>query len=419
MEDLVVHKIAHESFKATFLLADFLKMVERFDDDLVTALHQANRCQQLQDEGFRSETKFENELSENIDGISNHDTVYLKKKKLTTAEGKYWVRSSILTPGGRRTVDSVRWWADSGRRPVVGGRWTASGGGWTASGGGQTVDGVRWWADGRRRPEGGLGGRRWTASGEPSLPPWRRAALPEPEPGGGSFDQPPGTAQQAVGATISRIYDPRACSFHRFDEMSCCGNILWFEKCNTSEYAAGGHRPTRSDAAKHYAIRKSQSKVLLFGILQCFRQLQVIFHTVWRRRVKILIFSPPIGDHWCGSNSRRVNGSIVIVLKSRIGTELQKKLFLIHIYSESLPEQVSVCPLRPLRPLRPIPAFRLVHHNKGASTAKRVPKLGQKLFGFRYPPSYQADQKAICISTVNYRLRDSSTAPAILPSYAN
>ncbi|CAA9994228.1 unnamed protein product, partial [Nesidiocoris tenuis] len=40
-----------------------------------------------------------------------------------------------------------------------------------------------------------------------------------------------------------------------------------------------------------------------------------------------------------------VNGSIVIVLKSRIGTELQKKLFLIHIYSESLPEQVSVCSL--------------------------------------------------------------------------
>ncbi|CAB0015331.1 unnamed protein product [Nesidiocoris tenuis] len=37
----------------------------------------------------------------------------------------------------------------------------------------------------------------------------------------------------------------------------------------------------------------------------------------------------------------RVNGSIVIVLKSRIGTELQKKLFLIHIYSESLPEQVQ------------------------------------------------------------------------------
>ncbi|CAB0009141.1 unnamed protein product [Nesidiocoris tenuis] len=36
-----------------------------------------------------------------------------------------------------------------------------------------------------------------------------------------------------------------------------------------------------------------------------------------------------------------VNGSIVIVLKSRIGTELQKKLFLIHICSESLPEQVS------------------------------------------------------------------------------
>ncbi|CAB0019991.1 unnamed protein product [Nesidiocoris tenuis] len=98
---------------------------------------------------------------------------------------------------------------------------------------------------------------------EATLPPWRRAARPEPEPGGaepgnpspsindvtsrpdqhgGSSDQPPGTAQQAVGATIPKIYDPRA--------LSCCGNILWFEKCNTSEYAAGGHRPTRSDAAK-------------------------------------------------------------------------------------------------------------------------------------------------------------------------
>ncbi|CAB0001919.1 unnamed protein product [Nesidiocoris tenuis] len=94
-------------------------------------------------------------------------------------------------------------------------------------------------------------------------------------------------------------------SFILTKKVSCCGNILWFEKCNTSEYAAGGHRPTRSDAAKHYAIRKSQSKVLLFGILQCFRQLQVIFHTVWRRRVKILILSPPIGDHWRASNSRR------------------------------------------------------------------------------------------------------------------
>ncbi|CAB0016948.1 unnamed protein product, partial [Nesidiocoris tenuis] len=41
-----------------------------------------------------------------------------------------------------------------------------------------------------------------------------------------------------------------------------------------------------------------------------------------------------------------VNGSIVIVLKSRIGTELQKKLFLIHIYSESLPEQVPGAHLR-------------------------------------------------------------------------
>ncbi|CAB0005263.1 unnamed protein product, partial [Nesidiocoris tenuis] len=47
---------------------------------------------------------------------------------------------------------------------------------------------------------------------------------------------------------------------------------------------------------------------------------------------------------WSYTTSGAVNGSIVIVLKSRIGTELQKKLFLKHIYSESLPEQVSVCP---------------------------------------------------------------------------
>ncbi|CAB0003831.1 unnamed protein product, partial [Nesidiocoris tenuis] len=39
------------------------------------------------------------------------------------------------------------------------------------------------------------------------------------------------------------------------------------------------------------------------------------------------------------SHIYRVNGSIGIVLKSRIGTELQKKLLLIHIYSDSLLEQ--------------------------------------------------------------------------------
>ncbi|CAB0016346.1 unnamed protein product, partial [Nesidiocoris tenuis] len=46
------------------------------------------------------------------------------------------------------------------------------------------------------------------------------------------------------------------------------------------------------------------------------------------------------------AGTQLLNGSIVIVLKSRILTELQKKLFLIHIYSESLPEQVSVCPIK-------------------------------------------------------------------------
>ncbi|CAA9998714.1 unnamed protein product [Nesidiocoris tenuis] len=66
----------------------------------------------------------------------------------------------------------------------------------------------------------------------------------------------------------------------------------------------------------------------------------------------------PHGEfEWLPWLGYRVNGSIGIVLKSRIGTELQKKLFLIHIYSESLPagsvhEQVSVCPLPTLeRPL--------------------------------------------------------------------
>ncbi|CAB0000761.1 unnamed protein product, partial [Nesidiocoris tenuis] len=133
---------------------------------------------------------------------------------------------------------------------------------------------------------------------EPTLPPWRRAALPEPEPGGAEpggpspsinditsrpdqrgrrWDQPPGIAQQAVGAqfreSTTRAH-VRSCNlmfgypasanrlfaasvFRRLPSgsvasrsLSCCGNILWFENCNTSEYAAGGHRPTRSDAAK-------------------------------------------------------------------------------------------------------------------------------------------------------------------------
>ncbi|CAB0005542.1 unnamed protein product [Nesidiocoris tenuis] len=50
--------------------------------------------------------------------------------------------------------------------------------------------------------------------------------------------------------------DEKTCSVYWYlcfiltKKVSCCGNILWFEKCNTSEYAAGGHRPTRSDAAK-------------------------------------------------------------------------------------------------------------------------------------------------------------------------
>ncbi|CAB0014987.1 unnamed protein product [Nesidiocoris tenuis] len=97
-----------------------------------------------------------------------------------------------------------------------------------------------------------------------------RCRAGQSEPFDQRYYQPPGTAQQAVGATIPSIYDPRACSFvcdqvpclfsrecnskHLINIMSCCGNILWFEKCNTSEYAAGGHRPTRSDAAKQLIV---------------------------------------------------------------------------------------------------------------------------------------------------------------------
>ncbi|CAB0014898.1 unnamed protein product, partial [Nesidiocoris tenuis] len=80
------------------------------------------------------------------------------------------------------------------------------------------------------------------------------------------------------------------------------------------------------------------------------------------RAVTTPFTSPDKMQHPLGSKfgvyvcPKRVNGSIVIVLKSTIGTELQKKLFLIHIYSESLPEQVSVCPcVRVCRTPRPGP----------------------------------------------------------------
>ncbi|CAB0018797.1 unnamed protein product [Nesidiocoris tenuis] len=71
----------------------------------------------------------------------------------------------------------------------------------------------------------------------------------------------------------------------------------------------------------------------------------------------------------------RVNGSIGIVLASRIGTELQKKLFLIHIYSESLPEQVSVCPRsRRLRLFKP----RSFLGGRSAAFSPRPFSSGQK-----------------------------------------
>ncbi|CAB0017873.1 unnamed protein product, partial [Nesidiocoris tenuis] len=51
--------------------------------------------------------------------------------------------------------------------------------------------------------------------------------------------------------------------------------------------------------------------------------------------VLCVIYAPLVYFH-----TYRVNGSIGIVLKSRIGTELLKKLLLMHIHSKSLPEQV-------------------------------------------------------------------------------
>ncbi|CAB0009900.1 unnamed protein product [Nesidiocoris tenuis] len=82
----------------------------------------------------------------------------------------------------------------------------------------------------------------------------------------------------------------------------------------------------------------------------------------------------------------QVNGSIGIVLKSRIGTELQKKLFLIHIYSESLPEQVSVCPLRPLWSLTKMtPTWRFLEFDelfvsKGRTIVDQIKRIARIAF---------------------------------------
>ncbi|CAB0005631.1 unnamed protein product [Nesidiocoris tenuis] len=83
---------------------------------------------------------------------------------------------------------------------------------------------------------------------------------------------------------------------------------------------------------------------------------------------------------------RRVNGSIVIVLKSRIGTELQKKLFLIHIYSESLPEQVSVCPMLPttfvvVLPTKKTETFPLFFRKSSHAIANFIPDIGECRIG--------------------------------------
>ncbi|CAB0016928.1 unnamed protein product [Nesidiocoris tenuis] len=84
----------------------------------------------------------------------------------------------------------------------------------------------------------------------------------------------------------------------------------------------------------------------------------------------------------------RVNGSIVIVLKSRIGTELQKKLFLIHIYSESLPEQVSVCPCVRVSVCPLVPVFF-----GGGLKTKKI----NKIYSFR-PQCTDVFQKIVACS---------------------
>ncbi|CAA9995336.1 unnamed protein product [Nesidiocoris tenuis] len=149
---------------------------------------------------------------------------------------------------------------------------------------------------------------------EPTLPPWRRAALPEPEPGGAEPGNPSPAARHGSASRRrydSEIYDPRACS---------SVVVLWKHSV-VREVQHLGVCSRRTSANEE---RRGQTNKPTGSALQELR---------WSWILDMLFWS--VG---------RVNGSIGIVLESRIGKELQKILSLLHVHSESLPEQVSVCP---------------------------------------------------------------------------
>ncbi|CAB0005812.1 unnamed protein product [Nesidiocoris tenuis] len=71
---------------------------------------------------------------------------------------------------------------------------------------------------------------------EPTLPSWRRAALPEPEPGGAEPEvRTSRPARRHVGATIPRTYDPRACSIR---VISCSAILLVRIACSRPQSSA-------------------------------------------------------------------------------------------------------------------------------------------------------------------------------------
>ncbi|CAB0008304.1 unnamed protein product [Nesidiocoris tenuis] len=98
--------------------------------------------------------------------------------------------------------------------------------------------------------------------------------------------------------------------------LSCCGNILWFEKCNTSEYAAGGHRPTRSDAAKRLAVsmRRWRATIVKKGSMSAARLFNVIASvSADRRAASPQITEPNVNDTFptVGNGSNWIEETIV------------------------------------------------------------------------------------------------------------
>ncbi|CAB0011450.1 unnamed protein product, partial [Nesidiocoris tenuis] len=103
-----------------------------------------------------------------------------------------------------------------------------------------------------------------------------------------------------------------------------------FLACTEKSYSRN-YAPGHQDQVE--ALGGNQRCLASTGVRSWYLRHAIICRRHARRTCQIVICMEL--EQW-----KKVNGSIVIVLKSRIGTELQKKLFLIHIYSESLPEQV-------------------------------------------------------------------------------